>query len=98
MVIFLIILGIIFYLFIAWSIFRISSANDLFNEFSGRRVYEFPTLTFVFSIFWVLSLPFMAICALFSWIADEIETWGYAYYEIGRMKNKQKKENKNREE
>lgn len=92
MFVFLIILGVIIYLLIAWAVFRICAANDVFEEFSGRRIYEFPTGTFIFSLFWIIAFPVSLICAFFCWIAEEIECWGYAYYKANIIKKQNKKE------
>lgn len=98
MFIFLIIIGIIIYLFIIWATFRICAANDVFEEFSGRKIYDFPTATFFFSLFWIIMIPISLICALFSWIAEEIASWGYVYYRIGEEKRLAKKRNKKKED
>lgn len=94
MFVFLTILGIIIYLLIAWAVYRVCAANDVFEEFSGRRIYEFPTATFLFSLFWVISLPISLFACIIGWIGEEIAGWGYAYYEANRIK----KQNKDREE
>lgn len=98
MLIFLIILGIIIYLLIAWAVFRICAANDTFSEFSSIKIYSFPTATFSFSLLWLIGIPFSIICAIFCWIAEEIEAWGYAYYMRGEEKRLSKITKKRKEE
>lgn len=94
---YLIILGIILYLIIAWAVFRVVAANDFFDEFVGYKIYSFPTATFYFSLFWLIAIPISLIMALLGWILEEIECMGYAYREVAIQKKYEKEKQKKKE-
>lgn len=89
-----IILGIIFYIIMVIVTYYILARMDFFDEFTYPKAYEFPTVTFVCSIFWIFIILLLIVGRIFSWIADEIAMWGYVFAEKGRMKQKEKQKEK----
>lgn len=90
MKVFCIICGVVIYLLIVWLIFKFASEHDIFDEYRHYPL-EFPIATFTFSIGWVIGIPLLLIYSLICWIAEEIESWGYAFAEVGRQKRRAKK-------
>lgn len=87
-----IVLAIVIYLLIAIRIFAFCSKYDVFDDYFEMYLHriDFPTKTFYFSLFWIICVPIMLICALFGFIDDEISTWGYAIYEKNKYRKKEK--------
>ena len=85
-----IILGII-YIIIGIVMFFVFSAYDFFDEYASYKRMEFPYLTFVASLFWVISIPFMITAMILSSIFEWIEVWGYAIRESTIEKKRRKK-------
>lgn len=93
-IIWFVVVGLIIYLFIARYIFIFCAKNDVFEEINCWLRGEFPTLTFFCSVFWVIAIPILLICALIGWIIEEITTSYQAYLEVGKELKKQKERNK----
>ena len=75
MLAFLIVLGIILYIIVGVIIFVIFSRIDFFDEYtSDFRFMEFPTSTFLCSVFWIITLPIYAgfICMFIGIAVDNI--------------------------
>ena len=91
MLAFLIILGIILYIIVGVIVFVIFSRIDFFDEYtSDFRYMDFPTDTFLCSVFWIIILPMFLIGAICDLIKDWIEVTGYVIYEKARRKRKEK--------
>lgn len=83
-----IIIGTILYLIIARWFFHSFAKKDFFNEFRCISYFDFPTRTFIASIFWVITLPILLIALLVSVIAEEIST---SYCAIAQVNKEAKK-------
>ena len=89
--VFLVILCVILYFLIFWNIFKFISKRDWFEEYETYDGYKFPTYTFNFSLFWVITIPIGVIIIGLEWLFDGITTWGYAYSEMAKEKKGKEK-------
>lgn len=89
----MIILGIIIlYILIAIITFVVLSKIDFYKEYKYNCYCDFPSETFVTSIFWIIMLPYTGISHLCEYIGGEIAMFGRIIYERNKMKKKIKKE------
>lgn len=85
-----IILGLCFILFIyfgiAHAIFKFCAKNDFFEEIECWLRGEFPTKTFLVSVFWIIAIPLMLIAAGIGWVIEEIIIDYQVMMELGRQR------------